>query len=121
MAPASDPFGLSDPSFFGDPYPAYARMREAGSPPFVEAWGGWALVRHADVAAGFRDARLSARRGDTYTSKLPEPVRERLARFTNNVAAWALLMDPPMHTRVRALINKAFTPRVADQLRPAVT
>jgi cytochrome P450 len=121
MAPESDPFGLSDPSFFGDPYPAYARMRDQGSPPFVETWGGWALVRYADVAAGFRDARLSARRSDTYTSKLPEPVRERLARFTNNVAAWALLMDAPMHTRVRALINKAFTPRVAEGLRPAVT
>lgn len=121
MAPAPDPYGVLEPAFFGDPYPAYARMREEGSPPFVAAWGGWALVRYADVSAGFRDARLSARRSGTYTSKLPEPLRERLARLTSNLAAWALLMDPPMHTRVRALINKAFTPRVAEALRPAVT
>src|SRR5262249_53712940 len=37
---------------------------------------------------------------------------------TRNLQSWALLVDAPDHTRLRALIVKAFTPRVVEQLRP---
>lgn len=115
-----DSFGLSDAATYADPYPAYARMRREAPVCFVEAWNAWALTRYADVAAGFRDPRLSASRGGRFAAALPPPIREQLAPLTRNLSSWALLIDPPAHTRVRALINKAFTPRVVERLRPAV-
>src|SRR6185436_4177848 len=39
-----------------------------------------------------------------------------LRKLTRNV----LNMDPPDHTRLRTLVNKAFTPRVVERLRPRI-
>jgi cytochrome P450 len=116
----ADPFGLTDPSFASDPYRAYARMRDAGAACFVETWDGWAITRYAEVVLGFRDPRLSAARAGNFAARLPPPVKERVAPFVNNLSKWALLLDPPDHTRLRGLINKAFTPRVTERLRPAI-
>lgn len=116
----ADSFGLADPSFRADPYPTYARMRAAGPACFVEPWGAWAVTHYDAVVAGFRDPRLSANRAGAMAGRAPPEVRERIAPFARNISSWALLLDPPDHTRLRALINKAFTPRVAERLRPAV-
>jgi cytochrome P450 len=115
-----DPHGVTDAAHLADPYPAYARMRAAGPACFVEPWGAWAVTHYEAVAAGFRDPRLSANRSGAMASKVPPAARERIAPFFRNLSAWALLVDPPDHTRLRGLINKAFTPRVAERLRPAV-
>jgi cytochrome P450 len=120
MTQPDEPHGLSDASFFADPYPTYARLRSEAPACFVPEWNGWAITRYADVAAGFRDPRLSATRGAAFTAGLPPAIRERLAPLATNLSAWALLTDPPAHTRLRSLINKAFTPQVAQRLRPAV-
>jgi cytochrome P450 len=120
MTQPAEPHHLSDASFFADPYPTYARLRSEAPACFVPEWNGWAITRYADVAAGFRDPRLSATRGGAFTAGLPPAIRERLAPLATNLSAWALLTDPPAHTRLRALINKAFTPQVAQRLRPAV-
>lgn len=87
---------------------------------FSEPWRGWCITRYADVAAGFRDARLSAKRSATWTAMLPPEVRDRLAPLTRNMASWALIQDPPDHTRLRGLVAKSFTPRVVERLRPAI-
>src|SRR4051794_14710398 len=116
----ADPFSLLEPSFYDDPYAAYARMRTEAPVHFSEPWGAWVLVRHADVAGGFRDRRLSAKRSAMFGTQLPPELRERLAPLQRNLASWALLLDPPEHTRVRGLVNKAFTPRVVERLRPSV-
>jgi cytochrome P450 len=117
---AADPYGVTDASFLADPYAAYARMRSDGPACFVEAWGAWAITHYAAVVAGFRDPRLSANRAGALASRLPPAARERVAPFIRNLSSWALLVDPPDHTRLRGLINKAFTPRVAERLRPAI-
>jgi cytochrome P450 len=115
-----DPFGIASPEARVDPYPAYARIRAEAPVHYCEPWGAWVLTRYPDVAAAFRDRRFSTARATTFASQLPDAMREALAPLLRNLASWALLNDPPDHTRLRGLVNKAFTPRVVERLRPAI-
>jgi cytochrome P450 len=117
---ADDPFGLLTPDTRRSPYAAYARMRAAGDVVLAEAWGGYAVLRWGDVFGAFRDPRLSSDRSAAMTRAPSPEARARIAPLTRNLASWALLVDPPRHTRLRALITKAFTPRIVDELRPKI-
>lgn len=116
----ADPHRLLDPATLLDPYPLYAKLRAEDPVHYSEAWMGWLLTRYDDVVAGFRDARLSANRAATFAGALPPEVIERMRPLIDNFASWALMADPPRHTRLRGLVNKAFTPRLAEALRPRV-
>jgi cytochrome P450 len=118
---ASDPFGLLDPRMRIDPYPTLARLREQAPVYFSEAHGCWLITRHDDASACFRDPRLSANRSSRYAATLPPQTRAMLAPLENNLARWALLMDPPDHTRIRGLISKSFTPKAIEQLGPRIS
>lgn len=117
---ASDPHGLTDPRMRVDPYPTFARLREQAPVYFSEAHNCWLISRHDDASACFRDPRLSANRSSGYASKLPPEARAMLAPLVGNLSRWALLIDPPDHTRLRGLISKAFTPKAIEQLRPRI-
>ncbi|WP_437677722.1 cytochrome P450 [Sorangium sp. So ce131] len=116
----SDPFRLLTPETLANPYPVYARLREEAPAYFSAGYNGWLITRYDHVAAGFRDPRLSAKRSSAFVTKLPEAVRQKLEPLRRNLASWALLLDPPEHTRIRSLINKAFVPRLVEGLRPRV-
>jgi len=109
-----------DPRMRVDPYPTFARLREEAPVYFSEPLNCWLVTRHDDVSACFRDPRLSANRSTAYGSKLPPETRAMLAPLLGNLGRWALLIDPPDHTRIRGLISKAFTPKALEQLRPRV-
>ncbi|XXY45740.1 cytochrome P450 [Sorangium sp. So ce269] len=115
-----DPFRLQSPETLANPYPVYARLREEAPVYFSAGYNGWLVTRYDHVAAGFRDPRLSAKRSSAFVTKLPDEVRQRLEPLRRNLASWALLLDPPEHTRIRSLINKAFVPRLVEGLRPRV-
>src|SRR5262245_24839821 len=115
-----DPFALRSDALRRDPYPLYARLRREAPVYRSDAWSGFILTRYADVAAGFRDKRLSSDRSRAFGRGLPPALQEELAPVLRNVASWALLVDPPAHTRLRALVTKAFTPRVVERLTPKI-
>ncbi|WP_224249224.1 cytochrome P450 [Hyalangium gracile] len=116
----SDPHGLMTRQFQVDPYPTYDRLREEAPAYFSEAWGGWILTRYQDVQGGFKDPRLSSNRAGAFGAMLPAALKERLAPVVTSLSSWALLIDPPAHTRIRSLVNKAFTPRLVEYLRPRI-
>jgi pimeloyl-[acyl-carrier protein] synthase len=103
-----------------DPYPLYHRLR-ADDPVHRSALGFWVLTRHADVLAVLRDQRMSR---DPRRSERVELLRssaevdELLA--SEEAAPSMLFVDPPDHTRLRTLVNKAFTPAAVERLRPRV-
>ncbi|MCP2341060.1 cytochrome P450 [Actinomadura rupiterrae] len=109
--PTSDPeidFNPFDPAYRADPYPYYRRLRE-NAPVFRTPLGHWLLSRHADCAAVLRDPRFghgSPQLLDGNTFR--RPVNGRARPF--------ILLDPPEHTRLRSLVNKAFTPRTVARL-----
>ena len=121
--PALDP---RDPAFVADPYPAYARVREATAVWHPEGDHLWYLTRFADVHAAFRDRRLGTTFLHRYTPEelglapgIPVWRDRRWADF-QAFEQWELLnLEPPVHTRLRRLVTEAFTPRTVEGLRDA--
>jgi cytochrome P450 len=107
------------PEHLANPYPLYARLRAEDPVYWDERWGSWVLTRYADVVAALHDPRLSAvhhgRSQDT--SWLPEEWRASLGPVLQALGRLMLFVDPPDHTRLRGLVNKAFTPRVVENMR----
>jgi cytochrome P450 len=110
-------FNPADPEFVADPYPRYAELREAET-MHQTTEGMWVLTRHADVLAALRDARLSSdpRHIDVEDWRRPSQVLP----FGEGPPPVMLFLDPPDHTRLRKLTNKAFTPKVVEAMRPRV-
>ncbi len=113
MAEASPALSLDpySPALHEDPYPVYARMRAEQPVLRNEELGFWALSRYADVYAALLDPA-------TYISGRGVAVgveRQDMAEMPI-----LIMMDPPRHTRMRALVNRAFTPRRIAELEPRV-
>jgi len=79
----------------------------------------WVLTRHADVLAALRDPRFAADRmhGPDQLAAMGIQELEPLFATTRDMM---LFLDPPDHTRLRGLVNKAFTPRVVEGMRARV-
>lgn len=121
-----EPFDVFDAAFRADPYPVYARYRQhdpvhRGRPPTPGGQGDWwYLFRHADVAAVLKDARFGrsiAPALDEPPPPVPDAEREP---FWDMYARWTLALEPPEHTRQRAILSQGFTARVVAGLRPAI-
>ncbi len=96
-----------------DPYPAYARLRERSPVHYSRLAGGLVLSRYADVDRILRDhARFTVNPDLRKSSKAGyrPPKEERSILF----------MDPPDHTRLRSLVNKAFTRPAINALEPRI-
>jgi cytochrome P450 len=98
-----------------DPYPIYHRLR-AEHPVFFSArMNGWVLSRYADALTLLHDQRF-VRRG--YIDGLRQRFGEGplLSTYSHDLG----FQDPPDHTRLRALVNKAFTPIAVERMRPRI-
>ncbi|MFI5962071.1 cytochrome P450 [Streptomyces asoensis] len=101
--------------FRRDPHPVYARLRERGAVhrvrlPAPDSYVTWLVVGHEEARAALADPRLakdSARIGATFLDE--ELIGKHL-----------LAADPPQHTRLRALVSRAFTARRVAELRPGI-
>jgi cytochrome P450 len=104
-----DPFSST---FFDDPYEMYRRLRDESPVYYSETYGFYALSRHDDVCAASKDwATFSSARGtdlSTLSAELAEPIEA------------LIMMDPPKHDRLRALVSRVFTPRAVTALEPMV-
>ncbi|MEX2552554.1 MAG: cytochrome P450 [Actinomycetota bacterium] len=95
-----------DPRVHADPYPHYRQLREA-DPVHRSALGFWVLSRYRDIAYLLRDPRLGHELSD----------QEEFGLLSSAEGASMLFRDPPAHTRLRALVSKAFTPRMLESWR----
>ena len=96
-----------------DPYPTYARLRAEAPVYRNDELDFWALSRHADVSAAFRDTtRLSNANGVSLEPSATGPQAARTMSF--------LAMDPPRHGLLRALVSRGFTPRRVAELEPRI-
>lgn len=104
---------LSDPDLYatGDPHAVWTHLRRE-APVFFQKHGYgpgfWAITRYADVVRLSSDRRLSSSGGRS-TTGTPAPADASIADIL-------VCTDPPRHTQLKALVNKAFTPRVVAGL-----
>ncbi len=112
-----------DPGFYNDPYPAYHRIR-ADVPVFKwEHYGIWCFSRFEDVNALLRDRRFGrqilhmASREELGWPETPS----HLKPFYDFESHSLLELEPPVHTRLRSLVNRSFLSRQVERLRPSIT
>ncbi|KMO68067.1 cytochrome P450 [Mycolicibacterium obuense] len=106
-----DPF---DATILDNPYPTYRLLRDSAPVYRAEESNTWVLSRHADVQAAALDHR-------TYSSVdgiFPTPPG---SDFIGSFLPMMIVMDPPRHDQLRALVSRAFTPRRVAGLHDAIT
>src|SRR5882672_9671559 len=99
------------PEFHADPYPFYKRLREK-EPVHQSPMGFWVLTRYDDCVAVLRDQRFGREEFQQMLTSVYGDDSEKPA-----LPRSMLFRDPPDHTRLRALVSKAFTPRMIETMR----
>jgi unspecific monooxygenase len=110
-----------EPAFFQNPYAAYAVMHGASNVFFWEEFGFWCFGGFDDVNRLLRDRRFGRQNpaGIPDRSSVGED-RTHLSSFDGIEANSMLELEPPVHTRLRTLVNRAFVSRQVERLRPRV-
>jgi cytochrome P450 len=114
---------LTSPTFFDDPYPVYAALRERDPVHWCAPWDAWVVTAWDPVvevlrrpesfsSAGYELAMLEA-----LAAADPDGAPALRAHYATQVLS---LTDPPVHTRLRRSLVTSFTPRVVERLRPRV-
>jgi cytochrome P450 len=113
---------LLSPRFKADPYPSYARLR-ADSPVTLtrlpDGREAWLVSRYEDALLVLKDGRFSKDRRRVSTPHRLA-IEGLLAPLIGPLQVNMLDLDPPDHTRLRALVHKAFTPRLIARLRERI-
>jgi cytochrome P450 len=104
---------LARPEFKANPYPFYARLRVESPVCRTKLFGQptWLVTRYDDVVSMLKDERLL---------KEWHPATKWLFRFAGSITRHMLNRDPPDHTRLRTLVQKAFTAKMIERLRERI-
>jgi cytochrome P450 len=116
----SSDLDLADRANQQDPFPIYARLRDHDPAHWSARMKMWVVTRWDDVSRILQDpTRFSSDRFRKIRSEFAtrRPDIEDVARILRD---WAVYRDPPDHTRVRGLLNKAFTPRAVETMQPRI-
>jgi cytochrome P450 len=104
------------------PFSYYARLREISPVYWNARWKGWVVTGYSEVVAGYRDwQRLSS---DRFSGPFGSELREDAAGYPqlmNFLSKFFVWKDPPYHTLMRKLVNRAFSPKSVSALRPRIT
>ncbi len=94
-----------DEQYLEDPYPRYAQWRNSRPVWWDDENKSWILSRFEDVRTVFKDPETFSSNADAPSSTLMLPL---------------LMDDPPRHTKLRALVNRAFTTRALKDMEEGV-
>lgn len=110
---SSSRVNLLAPEVRANPYPVYAELRRNAPVSQVDPGGLWAVMRYADALTVLKNPQLFASEGFKRAYSPPwisdYPMADSM-----------LVMDPPHHTRLRALVNRAFGSPVLGKLEPRI-
>ena len=113
---------IASPQFKANPYAFYARLRrEAPVFPVTlpDKQTAWLVTRYDDVVMVLKDDRFAKDRRNALT---PEQLARQpwIPSFAKPLTRNMLDLDPPDQTRLRILVQKAFTPRLVEQMRERI-
>ena len=111
-----------DPGFYQNPYAFYDRLHADNPVFFWDQYGHWCFAGFKDVSALLRDKRFGREILHVATREelgMPEP-KAHTSAFDLTEKHSLLNLEPPAHTRLRTLVNRAFVSRHVEQLRPRI-
>lgn len=105
---------LLSSDFYQNPHQALHKLRSQSPVYWSEAWGVWVLTRYEDVVSTLKDYDnfVNFGRVTHLIKQLPDDVAEAKAALLFHYETGLAHTDPPVHTRLRGLLNRAFTPRM---------
>ncbi|MGW2143599.1 cytochrome P450 [Nonomuraea bangladeshensis] len=118
--PEARDFDVSADWHVADPYPFLARLRRESPVFWSEHLRAWVLTRYADVRAAYGDPRRFSSLGSlTISRSLTDATREKLGEHGSFLSSFVANVDPPVHTRLRRSVSRAFTPRAVAAMEDA--
>lgn len=111
---------FDDGSYFSNPFPVFAKLRQTDPVFFSPTLGGWVITRFNDVSDILHNHEDYSSKGRVLhlINKLEPVVRENLPLLQMHFATGLAHSDAPEHKRLRGLLAKAFTPKVSEAMRP---
>lgn len=108
------------PDRVADPYPYLADVRDNEPVYWNDEMRAWFITKHEDIFAALRDPRFSSDRIRPSYDRLSDEQRAAREPTFDVLLNWMVFMDPPEHTRLRKLVQPAFTPAAIEKMRPRV-
>lgn len=119
ITPAS--FDFISPQAVRDPYPAFDELREAAPVFWSDTLRAWVVTRYAEVRAAYRNGALASDRiSPVYERRLARSENADHRRVFEVLAKFLVFTDPPVHTRLRKLVEYAFRPRAIARMEGVV-
>ncbi len=103
--------------FVANPYVRYSQWHSLDTPVFWENYGFWCLLNYNEVSAALRDRRFARLPPKDHDQPPPPP---HLREFAKAERYSLLALEPPTHTQLRKLVNKAFVSRQIDAMEPFI-
>lgn len=119
------PFNPLAPAVLANPYPTYAQLRRTdpvhwGNADDANLPGRWYITGFDDVTAVLKDQRFGREVHKGLPTETAIPIPEADKMLAEMAEGWMILRDPPVHTRLRSLVQSVYTPRKVNELRPPI-
>jgi len=109
---------LLAPEVLANPHPYFHALRAADPVHWNPMWRGWIVTSYEHVTAGFKEPKLASSRITAFVKS--KGARTPASPALHVLEDWMVFTDPPKHTRLRNLVNKAFTVKAVEAMRPRV-
>ena len=105
---------LTNRRFYQEPHAALLQLRAEAPIYWSGGWGVWVITRHEDVVAILKNHTdfINFGRVTHLIKQLPDDIAEAKAALLFHYETGLAHTDPPIHSRLRGLLNRAFTPRM---------
>ncbi|MFN3256500.1 MAG: cytochrome P450 [Ilumatobacter sp.] len=113
---------LLTPERVRDPYPYFRQLQEEAPVHWNEKYRAWVVSRFDDVSEAFRDPRYSSDRISAFSAiRHVDDADAGFDEVLRVLSGWLVFKDPPDHTRLRRLMQGAFTVKSIEAWRPRVS
>lgn len=109
-------------AFIENPYSFFKQAHEVNPVQWINFFNveGWLVTGYEEVEAVLKDKRFIKEIRNLVPQEGMPPVPQTLMPVVQLTRNMMLFRDAPNHTRLRGLVNKAFTPRMTERLRPTI-
>ncbi|NMH73248.1 cytochrome P450 [Bacillus sp. RO2] len=109
-------------AFIDNPYGMFKQANEINPIQWVSFFNvnGWLITGYKEVESVLKDSRFIKEIRNIVPDEQMPPIPQTLLPVVMLNRNMMLFRDAPNHTRLRGLVNKAFTPRMTERLRPTI-